>query len=89
VAIDEGNYQGGDSELAGVSMVVELDTVHPGGSTELHNVLSVARQDLSHRSKLQKLLRVGKARPRFLNRDAIARLFGVSSRELKFMASGK
>lgn len=88
-AIDEGNYQGGDSEQAGVSMVVELDTVHPDGSTELHNVLSMACQDLSHRSKLQKLFRVGKARPRFLNRDSIARLVGISSRDLKSMESGK
>ncbi|QDT14421.1 M91 family zinc metallopeptidase [Alienimonas californiensis] len=84
-----GNSQGGDSAAAGVDMVVALDSKRPDGSTELQEVLARATQDLSGRSKAKKFFGIGKARPKFLPLDAIARLVGASSNHLKEMAAGK
>lgn len=81
-----GPYQGGEDVAA--SMVVPLDTVVDGG-TELHRVLDRACEDLSGRSRLQRFFGVGKARPRFLDRDAVGRLVGVSGNALRKMEAGK
>jgi len=83
----EGNYQGGDDPA--LAMVVDLDALYSDGTTELHDVLNRASEDLSGRSRAKKLLRIGKARPRFLKRDAISRLVGVPLRDLEAMEKGK
>lgn len=82
---DDGNAQGGGG--AG-EFVKPLDTVRPDGTHELGHLLAFACQDLSGRSKLERFFKIGKARPRFLKRDALARLCGTNERELKEMAAG-
>ena len=82
-----GNYQGGDDPA--LAMVVPLTTKHPDGTTELHQVLSRASQDLSGRSSFKVFFGIGKARPRFLPRDAIARLVGVTPSNLTEMEKGR
>lgn len=84
-----GNSQGGDSGEPGVDMVEDLDTKYADGSTELQDVLARATQDLSGRSKAKKFFGIGKARPKFLPLDAIARLVGATPGHLKEMAAGK
>jgi hypothetical protein len=84
--IEEGPYQGGEDVAA--SMVVPLDQA-VGGSRELHRVLERACEDLSGRSRMQRFFGMGKARPRFLNREAVGRLAGVSGSELGKMEAGK
>ena len=83
---DDGNYQsgGGDGE-----MVIPIEEVHDDGTTELSRVLDIACEDLSGRSKLKKFLRIGKARPRFLNREAIARLVGLTAKSLGQIEAGR
>ncbi|MET3517990.1 hypothetical protein ABIC63_005797 [Pseudacidovorax sp. 1753] len=84
--IEEGPYQGGED--VDPSMVVPLDEV-VGGELELHRVLERACEDLSGRSRVKKFLGIGRARPRFIGRDAVARLVGVSPSVLKQMEEGK
>lgn len=85
--IQTGNYQGGEDTIA--SMVVPFDTQHDDGRLELSVVLDRACQDMSGRSKLKKMLGIGKAKPRFLNRDALGRLVNLSPRDLQAMESGR
>lgn len=84
--IDTGNSA--DREDVIDSMVVPLDWEHDDGRTELGVVLDRACHDTSGRSKVKRLLGIGQARPRFVDRDALARLVHVSPRELKAMESG-
>lgn len=83
--IEEGPYQGGEDVAA--SMVVPLDTVE-AGELELHRVLERACEDLSGRSRIKKFFGIGRARPRFVGRDAVARLVGISPSALKQMEAG-
>jgi Effector protein len=85
--IQTGNYQGGEDTID--SMVVPFDTEHADGSLELSVVLDRACQDMSGRSKLKKMLGIGKAKPRYLNRDALGRLVNLSPRDLQAMESGR
>ena len=85
--ITEGNYQGGDDP--DLAMVEHLDTSYSDGTTELQDVLDRASEDTSHRSKLKKFLHIGKSKPRFLKRDAIARLVGITPSDLTAMEKGK
>ena len=84
--LDDGPYQGGENVVA--SMVVALDTPY-GKAVELKRVLDRACQDLSGRSTVQRFFGIGRARPRFLSRDAVAKLLGVSSSDLEKMENGK
>ena len=56
--ITGGNYQGGDDPA--LAMVVPLATKHPDGTTELHQVLNRASQDLSGRSSFKVFFGIGK-----------------------------
>ena len=85
--ITDGNHQGGDDPA--LAMVVPLTTKHPDGTTELHQVLSRASEDLSGRSSFKLFFGIGRARPRFLPRDAIARLVGVTPSNLTEMEKGR
>jgi hypothetical protein len=82
-----GNLQGG--EKVDDSMIVPLDTVLPGGGTELRRVLEYACADVSKRSTLKKKLGIGQSVPRFLKRDALARLAGTTPAALDAMEKGK
>jgi len=84
--ITGGNAQGGSDDD---EMVHPLDAVFGDGTTVLHRILNSACQDMSNRTKLQKFFNVGKSKPRFLNRDAIARLVGIKLFELEQMEKGK
>jgi Effector protein len=83
--ITKGNLQGGDNDDA---MVVPLDGVYGDGTTELARVLDRACQDMSGRSSAEKFFNIGKAKPRFLPRDAVARLVGTTPADLAAMAKG-
>jgi hypothetical protein len=84
--ITGGNAQGGsDSD----EMVLAFDEVLDDGKTVLHHVLNAASQDMSGRTRLQKFLKMGKSKPRFLNRDAIARLVGIRASDFEQMEKGK
>lgn len=85
--LDDGNYQAGGDD--GLAMVVPFSRVHKDGTTELHHVLENVCEDLSKRTKVQKFFGIGRARPRFMNRDAVARLAGISTSELKEAEAGK
>ncbi len=82
-----GNYQGGDDP--GLAMVKPFETRYTDGTTELQDVLDRSSQDTSGRSKLQKFFGIGKPRPKFLKRDAVARLVGVTPSDLSLMEKGK
>lgn len=82
-----GNYQGGDDP--DLAMVEPFETRYTDGTTELQDVLDRASQDTSGRSKIQKFFGIGKAKPKFLKRDAIARLVGVTPADLALMEKGK
>lgn len=84
--ITGGNSQGGSDDD---EMVHAFDSTFPDGTTVLHNILNQASQDLSNRSAIKKFFKVGKAKPRFLKRDAIARLVGTTPLELEQMEKGK
>jgi len=84
--ITEGNSQGGSDDK---EMVQPLNAKYSDGTTVLSRVLGEACQDLSGRSKFQKFFNLGKAKPRFLKRDAIARLVGISGSDLEAMEKGK
>ncbi len=86
---DTGNSQGGDSATSGVDMFVDLNTKYKTGGTELKVVLERACMDLSKRSSLKKFFGIGKAMPRFLGMDGVAKLVGVGTKDLEAMASGK
>jgi hypothetical protein len=55
----------------------------------LHRLLGVACEDMSGRSSFQKFFNIGKVKPRFLKRDTVARLVGVTLRDLAAMEAGK
>ena len=83
---EDGNCQGGSDDD---EMVFPLNGVFSDGTTVLHEVLKAATYDLSGRSKLKKFFKIGKTKPRFLKRDAIARLVGVTQIDLEAMEKGK
>jgi hypothetical protein len=85
--LDDGNYQGGGDDA--LAMVVPFGKVHDDGTTELHRVLERACEDLSGRTKVQKFFGIGRAKPRYMDRDAVARLAGISSSDLKAAEAGK
>ena len=68
--INEGNYRAGGDGAKG--LVVALDTAHPNGETELKRALDCASEDLSGRSNFKKVSHIGKVKPRFLKRGAVA-----------------
>jgi hypothetical protein len=70
-------------------MVLPFDKKLPDGTTVLTQVLDQASQDLSGRSRFQKFFNLGKPKPRFLKRDAIARLVGITPSDLESMEKGK
>jgi Effector protein len=84
--ITDGNYEGGSGTG---EMVHAFDSTFPDGTTVLHHILNQSSQDLSNRSAIKKFFKVGKAKPRFLKRDAIARLVGTTPAELDLMEKGK
>ncbi|WP_321473930.1 M91 family zinc metallopeptidase [uncultured Paludibaculum sp.] len=84
--ITDGNYQGGDDP--DLAMVKPFTTRNADGTTELQVVLDRASQDTSGRTKLQKFFGIGKAKPKFLKKEAIARLVGVTPSELAQMEGG-
>ena len=88
-SVDGGNSQAGDSATAGVDMVQDLEARHPTHKTVLGAVIAAATEDLSGRSALQRAFRVGKAKPRFMKRDNLSRLLGVSPRDLQGMMDDK
>lgn len=75
------------SYFADAAVVPLVEKAHDG-RRELAHVLDAACQDLSDRSVLARFFGIGKPRPRYLNRDAIARLVNVSTIELKAMELG-
>jgi hypothetical protein len=83
--LDDGPYQGGEDQDK--SMVVAFDKPY-NGKTELHRVIGFACQDLSDRNAIKRFLGLGKAKPRFLKREAIARMVNVSLQDLKRMEDG-
>jgi hypothetical protein len=84
--ITDGNYQGGSTDE---EKVLAFDERLDDGTTVLHNILNTASQDLSDRSAIKKFFKVGKEKPRFLKRDAIARLVGTTPLDLELMEKGK
>lgn len=84
--ITGGNSQGGSTDD---EMVLPFDEKLPDGTSVLNQVLNQASQDLSGRSRLKKFFNLGKAKPRFLKRDAIARLVGITPADLEAMEKGK
>jgi hypothetical protein len=85
--ITDGNYRAGGDAAKG--LVVALGTKYGGGETELKRVLDKASEDMSGRSGVKKFLGIGKAKPKFLKRDAIARLVGITPGDLKKMEEGR
>lgn len=83
---DEGNSQGGSTND---EMVVPLNKKMDDGRLNLSHVLDAACQDTSGRSALKKFFGIGKAKPRFLGRDALARLVNITPADLKAMEAGK
>ena len=83
----DGNCEFG--ETVDISMVVPLSKVHPDGTLELHRVLENACADVSGRSRARVLFNIGKAKHRFLSREAFGRLVGVSAKDLVAMESGE
>jgi hypothetical protein len=85
--LEDGNACGGGDP---VKMTVQpLDGKYSDGTTVLSSVLDQASQDMSGRSKLQRFFNLGKAKPRFLKRDAIARLVGSTASDIEAMEKGK
>jgi hypothetical protein len=82
---DEGNSQGGSTND---EMVVPLKKRMSDLRLNLAHVLDRACKDMSDRSAVAKFFGVGKAAPRFLNRDAIAKLLNISSINFKLMETG-
>lgn len=84
--ITGGNSQGGSTND---EMVKALGTKYTDGTTELQDVLNAATEDLSGRSKVKKFFGIGKPKPKFIKREAIARLVGVTDSDLVKMSKGK
>ena len=84
--IGGGNSQGGSTDD---EMVVPLAKRMPDGRLQMSHVLDQACMDMSGRSSVAKFFRVGKARPRFVDRNALARLLNISQFDFKAMEAGK
>jgi Effector protein len=86
-SLTDGNACGGGDPTK--MMVQPLDGKYSDGTTVLSHVLDQASEDLSGRSRLQRFFNLGKAKPRFLKRDAIARLVGTTASDFEAMEKGK
>lgn len=83
---DGGNSQGGSTDD---EMVKDMDDTLPDGTSVLTHIMDTASMDLSNRGAVKKFLGIGKVKPRFLKRDALARLIGTTPLELSQMEKGR